>query len=216
MSVFNILEKKEPYKKKDKVKARKGRVKVYATIAKALSQGYAGQIFSTKGADRLYVISKAGWGKKSSGLIAKGFTPGSSTPGSDWKNIKSHSMRTALKHGTTKSKRLMNKYGPGAEDKIANSKSKVKEETDEVQKAKDDARKQAAAHLDRKKRLAAIDKYYSDPRNAPINTGKPKGAETGKYERQWRVAHAKREAQRKAAVYLKRKKEAERGKKKDD
>lgn len=117
---------KEGAKKKGAVKARKGRVRVFATIAKALEQGHVGQIFSTKGADRLYVISKAGWGKKSSGRIAKGFTPGSSTPGSDWKNIKSHSMRTSLKHGVTKSGRLDKLYGPGAENKIKNSKKGLK------------------------------------------------------------------------------------------
>ena len=134
MSLFDILNedaakdkgsKKEP-KKTGAVKSRKGRVKVYATIAKALEQGQVGQIFSTKGADRLYVISKAGWGEKSSGRIAKGFTPGSSTPGSDWKSVKSHSVRTSLKHGVTKSKRLSKLYGPGAESKIKNSKTAVK------------------------------------------------------------------------------------------
>ena len=133
MSLFDILNedaakdkgsKKEP-KKTGAVKSRKGRVKVYATIAKALEQGQVGQIFSTKGADRLYVISKAGWGEKSSGRIAKGFTPGSSTPGSDWKSVKSHSVRTSLKHGGIKSKRLSKLYGPGAESKIKNSKKAV-------------------------------------------------------------------------------------------
>ena len=112
---------KEGAKKKGAVKAKKGRVRVFATIAKALEQGHIGQVFSTKGADRLYVISKAGWGKKSSGRIAKGFTPGSSTPGSDWSSIKAHSMRTSLKHGTAHSSRLMKKYGPGAKNKIDNS-----------------------------------------------------------------------------------------------
>ena len=116
---------KEGTKEKGAVKSRKSRVRVYATIAKALEQGYAGQMFSTKGADRLYVISKAGWGKKSSGRIAKGFTPGSSTPSSDWKSVKAHSMRTSLKHGTTHSGRLKKRYGPGAEDKIKNSKKAV-------------------------------------------------------------------------------------------
>tara|TARA_R110000822_G_scaffold123728_2_gene258237 strand:- start:268 stop:684 length:417 start_codon:yes stop_codon:yes gene_type:complete len=126
MSLFDILEgaDKEPGKgaKKGAVKSGKSRVRVFATIAKALEQGHLGQVFSTKGADRRYVISKASWGKKSSGKIAKGFTPGSSTPGSDWKNVKAHSMRTSLKHGAAKSDRLMKKYGPGAENKIKNSK----------------------------------------------------------------------------------------------
>ena len=102
MSLFDILKedaakdkgsKKEP-KKTGAVKSRKGRVKVYATIAKALEQGQVGQIFSTKGADRLYVVS--------------------------------HSVRTSLKHGVTKSKRLSKLYGPGAESKIKNSKKAVK------------------------------------------------------------------------------------------
>lgn len=128
MNLFDILnERGKPVSdkakdKKGEVKARKSRVRVFATIAKALEQGYVGQIFSTKGADRLYVVSKAGWGAKSKGKIAKGFTPGSSTPGSEFKSVKAHSMRTALKHGTTSSKRIKDKYGPGAKDKIKNSK----------------------------------------------------------------------------------------------
>ena len=124
MSLFDILEgdDKEKGAKKGAVKSGKSRVRVFATIAAALSQGHVGQVFSTKGADRRYVISKAGWGKKSSGKIAKGFTPGSSTPGSDWKSVKAHSMRTSLKHGSAKSDRLMKKYGPGAKNKIKNSK----------------------------------------------------------------------------------------------
>ena len=113
---------KEGAKSKGAVKSGKSRVRVFATIAKALEQGHVGQIFSTKGSDRLYVVSKAGWGKKSSGKIAKGFTPGSATPSSDWKSVKAHSIRTSLKHGSAKSSRLMKKYGPGAKNKIKNSK----------------------------------------------------------------------------------------------
>jgi|ETNvirenome_6_85_1030632.scaffolds.fasta_scaffold13610_3 hypothetical protein len=115
---------KEGAKKKGATKAAKSRSRIYDTIAKALSSGKVGEIFSTKGADRLYVISKASWGKKSSGKIAKGFTPGSSTPSSDFKSIKSHAARTTLKHGSG-SKRLKSKYGPGAKNKIANSKKAV-------------------------------------------------------------------------------------------
>ena len=113
---------KEGAKNKGAVKAGKSRVRVFDTIAKALEQGHVGQIFSTKGSDRLYVISKADWGKKSKGKIAKGFTPGSATPSSDWKSVKAHAMRTSLKHGSARSSRLMKKYGPGAESKIKNSK----------------------------------------------------------------------------------------------
>ena len=122
MTLFTILEGKKKSKEKGDVTAGKSRVRIFATIAKALEQGYVGQIFSTKGSDRLYVISKAGWGEKSKGKIAKGFTPGSSTPGSDWKNVKAHAMRTSLKHGSTHSGRIKKKYGPGAKDKIKNSK----------------------------------------------------------------------------------------------
>jgi len=113
---------KEGAKKKGAVKSGKSRSRIYDTIAKALSSGKVGEIFSTKGADRLYVISKAGWGSKSSGKIAKGFTPGSSTPSSDFKSVKAHAARTMLKHGSSKSGRLKKLYGPGAKNKIANSK----------------------------------------------------------------------------------------------
>ncbi len=110
---------------KGAVKSVKSRVRIYTSIAKALEQGKVGEIFSTTGSDRLYVVSKADWGKKSKGKIAKGFTPGASTPSSDWKSVKAHSMRTSLKHGASTGGNLMKKYGPGAEDKIANSKKAV-------------------------------------------------------------------------------------------
>jgi len=108
-------------KKKGATKAAKARATSYDTIKKALSAGKAGDIFTTDGSDRLYVISKAGWGKKSSGKIAKGFTPGSSTPGSDFKSVKAHAARTAVKHGTRSSNRLKKLYGPGVRGKIKNS-----------------------------------------------------------------------------------------------
>ena len=70
----------------------------------------------------MYVVSKAGWGSKSKGKIAKGFTPGSSTPSSDFKSVKAHAARTMVKHGRSNSARLKKEYGPGAENKIKNSK----------------------------------------------------------------------------------------------
>ena len=88
------------------VSAKKSKVKNYPSIAVALRRGYPGKIFSTKGAARLYVISKASWGKKSSGRIAKGFTPGSSTPSSKWSSIKGHAVRTMKKHGKQKSRKF--------------------------------------------------------------------------------------------------------------
>ena len=88
------------------VSAKKSKGKYYPSIKVALRRGYPGQIFSTKGAARLYVISKAGWGKKSSGKIAKGFTPGSSTPSAKWDSIKGHAVRTMKKHGKQRSRKF--------------------------------------------------------------------------------------------------------------
>ena len=96
---------------KEKTKSQKGRVKTYNTIRDALSGGKVGEIFSTKGAGRTYVISKGKWGKKSGrGKIAKGFTPGSSTPSSAWGSIKKHAARTELRHGKG-SKELAARHG---------------------------------------------------------------------------------------------------------
>ena len=119
MNLFETLqilnEKKETsYEEKSKkkgAKSLKGRVKTYSTIRDALSKGYYGQIFSTKSADRLYVISKGKWGRKSGrGKIAKGFTKGSATPEASWPSIKKHSARTMLRHGEASDK-LAKKYG---------------------------------------------------------------------------------------------------------
>jgi hypothetical protein len=97
--------------KDDKKKSFKGRVINYKSIKDALAKGGYGDIFSTKAAGRLYVISKAKWGDKSGkGKIAKGFTPGSSTPGSDFPNVRKHAARTMLRYGKG-SKDLAKKYG---------------------------------------------------------------------------------------------------------
>jgi hypothetical protein len=97
--------------KKEKKKAFKGRVKTYDSIKAALSAGSYGQIFSTKAAGRLYVISKGKWGAKSGkGKIAKGFTPGSSTPSSDFASVRKHAARTLLRYGKGSDK-LAAKYG---------------------------------------------------------------------------------------------------------
>ena len=94
-------------KSDDSVKSRKSRVKIYDTIKDALGSGAKyGTIFSTKGADRLYVISKPTWGAKSRSKgqtrIAKGFTPGSATPSAKWPSIKAYAVRTMKKHGKQK------------------------------------------------------------------------------------------------------------------
>ena len=95
------------YGKKSSIKASKSKVKVYKTIKQALQRAGYGAIFSTKGAGRLYVVSKGSWGKKSGrGKIAKGFTKGSATPNASWGSIKGHAIRTRKKHGKSKEKRL--------------------------------------------------------------------------------------------------------------
>jgi len=96
--------------KDDKKKSFKGRVKTFTSIRDALAKGSYGQIFSTKSAGRMYVISKAKWGKKSSGKIAKGFTPGSATPSAKFSSVKKHAARTLLRYGKGSAK-LAQKYG---------------------------------------------------------------------------------------------------------
>ena len=126
------------------VKSRKSRVKVYDSIKAALKSGAPyGTIFSTKSADRLYVISKPTWGDKSraggNSRIAKGFTPGAATPSASWPSIKSHAVRTALKHGGSKAKRLTAKYGPGKErpeEKRYSSKKAAKEKLKKIKEAR--------------------------------------------------------------------------------
>ena len=116
MNLSEILDVLTESKKNDedtgeKKKAFKGRVRTYNTIKDALSNGGYGEIFSTKGAGRLYVISKGKWGAKSGrGKIAKGFTPGSSTPGAGWGSVKKHAARTLLRYGRASDK-LAQKYG---------------------------------------------------------------------------------------------------------
>ena len=123
------------------VKAKKSRVKVYDTIDAALHSGAPyGTIFSTKAADRLYVISKPTWGAKSRAggntRIAKGFTPGSATPNATWPSIKSHAVRTMIKHGKTKAGRLNTKYGPGRDPDEGKPKGKKLKEANYPKKSK--------------------------------------------------------------------------------
>lgn len=97
--------------KRDVKKSFKGRVKTYGSIRNALSDGQYGDIFTTKAAGRLYVISKGKWGAKSGkGKIAKGFTPGSATPSAAWGSIKKHAARTKLRYGKGSDK-LAQQYG---------------------------------------------------------------------------------------------------------
>lgn len=106
-----LYEGKDDDKKEGTKKSTKSRVKTYDTIKDALSQAGYGSIFTTKGADRLYVVSKGKWGKKSGrGKIAKGFTPGSATPSANFGSIRKHAARTTLRYGKG-SDTLAKKYG---------------------------------------------------------------------------------------------------------
>jgi len=96
-------------------KSQKSRVKVYPSIMTALKQGSIGDIFSTDGSERLYVITKQKWGSDKdqvvAGRVAKGFTPGSATPSADWSSIKKHSIRTKMRYKKDVGKSLKSKYG---------------------------------------------------------------------------------------------------------
>lgn len=89
--------------KKSHTKAGKSRVKVYNSIMDALEHGYVGQMFSTKDADRLYVITKRKWGKDpeqtAGGRSAKAFY--------SFKDAKKFAVRTLYRHGKDRAK----KYG---------------------------------------------------------------------------------------------------------
>lgn len=97
-----------------KVNPMKSRVKVYGSISDALKHGYYGQIFSTKGARRLYVVTHHKWGKdpaqRFGNRTAKGFTPGSAP--SSFADVKKYAVRTQQRYAGLKSKRLQQKYGP--------------------------------------------------------------------------------------------------------
>lgn len=91
---------------KRSTKAGKSKVRIYSTIMTALKKGHFGQAFSTKGSDRLYVITKAKWGKdkdqRVGDKVAKGFSPG--TIPSSFNTVKGYASRTMAKHGKSKAK----------------------------------------------------------------------------------------------------------------
>lgn len=113
--VFGSKEGTKGKMRKGVTKSTKSRVKVYPSIMSALKVGKFGDIFSTDGSERLYVITKRKWGKDDEqavgNRVAKGFTPGSSTPGASWSSIKKHAVRTKLRHRRDKDARLSKKYG---------------------------------------------------------------------------------------------------------
>jgi len=98
------------------VKSTKSRAREYPSIMTALKSGNFGDIFTTDGADRLYVITKRKWGSDPEqtvgNKVAKGFTPGSATPSADFSSIKKHAVRTKLRYrGSAETdSRLKKKY----------------------------------------------------------------------------------------------------------
>ena len=97
--------------KKSHSNASKSRVKVYNSITDALKKGYLGQIFSTDGSDRLYVITKQKWGKDKEqevgGRTAKGFSSGSIP--SKFSDVKKYAVRTMVRHGKQNSEKFKGK-----------------------------------------------------------------------------------------------------------
>lgn len=87
------------------VESKKSKVKVFPSIMDALRHGSYGQIFSTIGSNRLYVITKQKWGsspdQRVGDKVAKGFSPGSIP--SDFSRIKQYAVRTLAKYGNSKS-----------------------------------------------------------------------------------------------------------------
>ena len=113
--VFGSKEGTKGKRRQGVAKAQKSRVKVYPSIMTALKHGRFGEIFSTDGSERLYVITKQKWGHDKDQVVgnrvAKEFTPGSATPSADWKSIKKHAARTRMRHGADRSRSLRKKYG---------------------------------------------------------------------------------------------------------
>lgn len=108
----------QDYSKKSHTNPVKSKVTVYKSIDDALHNARMGQIFSTKNADRLYVVTKRKWGKSDqqnvSGRTAKGFSPGS-IPAS-FKDVKKYSVRTMVRHAGGSKKSNKNLL-PGAKKK---------------------------------------------------------------------------------------------------
>jgi len=113
-----VFSSKEGTKGRDRsgiVKSTKSRAREYPSIMDALRNGNFGDIFTTDGSSRLYVITKRKWGKDDEqavgNKVAKGFTPGSATPSADFDSIKKHAIRTRKRYRKDVGNRLSSKYG---------------------------------------------------------------------------------------------------------
>jgi hypothetical protein len=98
----------QKFEKESHSNPKKSRARIYNSITDALRRGYIGQIFSTKGSDRLYVITKQKWGTDKEQIIngrsAKGFSPGSIP--AEFKDVKKYAVRTMVRHAGSTSKNL--------------------------------------------------------------------------------------------------------------
>ena len=79
--------------KKGEVKSEKSKVPSFKSINTALKTAGYGQKFTTPQSDRIYVITKGTWGKKSKDKVVKGFQAGSMD------KLETYSKRTKVKHG---------------------------------------------------------------------------------------------------------------------
>ena len=77
-----------------KIDAKKSKIRKFPTIGQALQVSNYGQIFTTPQSDRIYVVTRGTWGKKSQNKVVKGFTSDT-----EFSKIKGYSDRTKSKHG---------------------------------------------------------------------------------------------------------------------
>lgn len=91
--------------KEGKSTASKSKVRTYSTIDAALgSDTVGGDLFTTKGSDRIYIVTAKPWGDKTQsvhGKTAKGFSPGKdqSPKNPSFKAIKNAGERAAERAG---------------------------------------------------------------------------------------------------------------------
>lgn len=97
-----------PSRSSGKASAEKSRVTIYNSIDDALHKGFFGQMFSTTGSERLYVITQKKWGKSGQQTVgnktAKGFSKGSIP--SSFGDVKTYAIRTLQRHGGRRGKSL--------------------------------------------------------------------------------------------------------------
>ena len=93
--------------------AQKSKIKKFPTIGHALGVSNYGQIFTTPQSDRIYVVTRGTWGKKSANKVVKGFPAET-----DHSKILGYSKRTKAKHASR----------PGVERELEQEKAKKQKE----------------------------------------------------------------------------------------